>query len=208
MSLIEIASPEFRPWLLEEAKRLRYLPSSQAVKSQKAYAIEEERIARLKNGKNVRLRPARASDADSLLALFHALSAGDVYTRFFQYLATLPFNRVQQLCNVSFEHEVAFMAVEGDRENEKIIGTGLYVLDPSTNIAEVGYMIATEWQGYGLGNALQNRMKEHAVAKGIRGFTFMILYSNVKMVSLAQKASNNIKNIRNHEVVEVTAYFD
>lgn len=146
LSLIEIANPEFRPWLLEEAKRLRYLSPSQALKSQKAYAIEEERIVHLKNDKSVRLRPARASDADSLLALFHTLSAEDVYTRFFQRLKTLPFNRGQQLCNVSFEREVAFMAVEGDRENEKIVGSCLYVLDLSTNIAEVGYMIAAEWQ--------------------------------------------------------------
>ena len=208
LSLIEIASPEFRPWLLEEAKRLRYLPPSQALKSQKGYAIEEERIACLKNGKSVRLRPARASDADSLLDLFHALSAEDIYTRFFQRLRTLNFNQIQQLCNVSFEHEAAFMAVEGDRENEKIIGTGFYALDPTTNVAEVGYMIAPEWQDCGLGNALQNRMKEHAVAKGIHGFMSVVLNSNKKMISLAHKAGSNIKTARNRDLLEITVYFD
>ncbi|SPF48697.1 Acetyl-CoA hydrolase/transferase [Syntrophobacter sp. SbD1] len=208
LSLIEIASPEFRPWLLEEAKRLHYLPASQAMKSQKAYAIEEERMVLLKNGKSVRLRPAKASDADAFLKLFHALSEEDVYTRFFQRLKTLTFNQAQQLCNVNFEHEAAFIAVEGDRENEKIIGSGCYFLDPSTNIAEVGYMVDPEWQGCGLGKALQNRMKEHAVCKGVRGFLSVVLNSNSKMISLAQKAGDNVESVRDAETWEITVYFD
>lgn len=207
LSLIEIAKPEFRPWLLEEAKRLGYLPRSQTLKSHKPYLIEEERTVALKNGKSVRLRPARASDMDGFMSLFHALSADDIYTRFFQRLSSLSFNQAQQLCNVDFEHEAAFVAVFGERENEKIVGSSCYFLDLSTNIAEVGYMVDKEWQGSGVGNALQNRMKEHAVSKGIRGFTSIILSSNVKMIALAQKGGENIKTVNEGGICEVTVCF-
>lgn len=51
-------------------------------------------------------------------------------------------------------------------------------------------------------------MKEHAIARGIRGFTFVILNSNVKMIALARKTSKDLKSTKNSEVIEITAYFD
>ena len=207
LSLIEIAAPKFRAELLEEAKRLGYLPASQVLRSQKPYLMREERLVTLKNGKTVRLRPSRAGDADAMLELFHAMSEEDIYTRFFSRLKTLTFQQSQQLCNVNFVTEAAFMAVVGDRENEKVVGSSCYFLDPSTNIAEVGYMIAHEWQGCGLGTALQNRMKELAIENGIRGFTALILNANAKMIALAQHSGENVEIKRDGEVHEITTYF-
>jgi acyl-CoA hydrolase/GNAT superfamily N-acetyltransferase len=208
LSIIEIAAPQFRPWLLEEGKRLGYLPPSQTLKSQKPYLIEEERLVHLKNGKMVRLRPARASDMDVLLQLFYALPDEDKFTRFFRRLKTLSFNQCQDLCNVSFENEAAFIAVVGERENERAVGSGCYFLDPSTNIAEVGYMIAADWQGIGLGTALQNRMFELAVGEGIRGFSAFILDSNKRMMALARRGGKNIKISKVGEVCKVITLFD
>jgi len=208
LSLIEIAAPEFRPFLLEEAKRLGYLPVSQTLKSHGAYHIEEERTITLKNGSAVRLRPARASDVSAMSELFHALSEEDIYTRFFSRLKTLAFNEAQRLCDVNFEDEVAFIAVTGERENEKIIGSSCYFLNPSTNIAEVGYMVAKEWQCGGLGKALQTRMKEHALAMGIRGFKSEVLCSNTKMITLAQRGGENVKMSRDGDTYEIVVYFE
>jgi acyl-CoA hydrolase/GNAT superfamily N-acetyltransferase len=207
LSLIEIANPEFRPWLLDEAKRVGYLPASQTLKTQKAYLIEEERTVVLKNGKSVLLRPARASDVEAFYDLFHALSEEDVYTRFFKRIKTLTSNLAQQLCNVNFETEAAFIAVIGDRENEQIVGSSCYFLNPATNIAEVAFMVAPEWQSSGIGTALQNRMKQLAVTHGIRGFVSEILNSNRKMISLAQRGGDNIEIVRHSDSCEIIVYF-
>ena len=86
LSLIEIAEPDQREGLLEEAKRLGYLPARQTVKNLHEYRIDEERHVKLKDGREVNIRPARASDAEKLQALFHAMSEQNVYTRFFQRL--------------------------------------------------------------------------------------------------------------------------
>jgi hypothetical protein len=45
--------------------------------------------------------------------LFHALSAQDVYTRFFRRMTSLSYDDAQRLCNVDFDRDVAFIAVEG-----------------------------------------------------------------------------------------------
>ena len=208
IALIEIAHPKFRPWLLEEAKRLGYALPEQKLASQRPYLVEEERLVTLRDQRQVLLRPARASDVDGMKEIFYQMSQHDIYTRFFRRVNALSFNEAQRLCNVNFESEVAFVAVTGSRDNEKIVGSCCYFLNPSSNLAEVAYMIIPEWQATGLGRAMQERMMDFARKKGIRGFLAEILAENSKMVALARRACNNISVHRDGETVEVVMYFD
>lgn len=208
LSLIEIAHPEFRPWLLEEAKALKYLPADQTLKSSIGYPVGEERTVLLKNGRRVLIRPARASDVGGVQDLFYHLSQEDIYTRFFRGLRSLSPSEAQRLCNVNYNTEVAFLAVTGTRENEKIIGSSCYFTNLTTNMAEVAYMILPEWQGSGVGKALQERMMEYAKAQGLRGFTAVILSDNPKMINLAKRACNHVSFKRQGITYEVTMVFD
>ena len=208
LSLIEIAHPKFRSWLLEEAKRLNYLSEDQTLKSVIAYPVGEERMVTLRNGSHILIRPARASDVTGVQELFYRLSQEDIYTRFFRGLRSLSVSEAQRLCNVNYLTDVAFLAVTGTRENEKIVGSSCYFANLSTNTAEVAYMIAPEWQSQGLGKALQERMMEYAKARGLRGFTAVILSDNPKMVNLAKRACNNVSFKRQGITYEVTMLFD
>ena len=156
LELIEIAHPDFRNDLMEEAKRLGYVRSDQVLRSKTAYPAEEEREVRLKNGVAVLIRPAKATDVEGLQDIFYHLSERDVCTRFFTRLASFPVDRAEYLCNVDYEDAMAFMAVAGDREKDKVVSSSCYVVDPATNMAEVAYMNRPEWQGLGLGKALQD----------------------------------------------------
>ena len=82
---------------------------------------------------------------------------------------------------------MAFVAVVGDQEKESLIGNACYYVDPSENMAEVAYMVHPEWQGSGLGKALQERTIEYARSKGLRGFTAEVLVQNKKMLGLIYK---------------------
>ena len=149
LSLIEIAHPNFRESLLEESKRQSLVPTAHRLGGGRGYLVEEERVVPLKSGSKVMLRPARGSDVQSMQVMFHRMSVEDVYMRFFRSVSALSYEEAQRLCNVDFEKDVAFVAVVGPRENEEIVGTGAYFLNPSTNLAEVAYMIVPEWQGSG-----------------------------------------------------------
>jgi RimJ/RimL family protein N-acetyltransferase len=207
VALIEIAHPKFRPQLLEEAKRLGYLPQDQNLKNMRDYPVEDERVATLKNGRQVMLRPAHSSVAEGIRALFHTMPAEDIFTRFFRNVKTLSNSEVQRLCNLYYETEVAFVAVEGPRENEKVIGQGCYFVNPSTNLAESAFMVDPGWQGTGLGSVLQRRIAEHARARGLRGFVAEILPENAKMIALARSCSDNIHVERDQESMHVTMLF-
>jgi acyl-CoA hydrolase/RimJ/RimL family protein N-acetyltransferase len=187
MALIEIAHPDFREGLLDEAKRQSLVPAAHRLGGGRDYLVEEERVVALKSGHQVMLRPARGSDVQSMQVMFHRMSAEDAYMRFFRRVAALTYDEAQRLCNVDFDKDVAFVAVTGPRENEDVVGTGAYFLNPSTNLAEVAYMIVPEWQGSGLGGALQQRLKEFAVDRGVRGFVAEVLQTNAAMLNLAKR---------------------
>ena len=190
MSLIEIAHPDFRESLLDEAKRQSLVPAAHRLVDTRGYLVEEERVVTLKSGIKVMLRPARGSDVQSMQVMFHRMSSEDVYMRFFRRVSALTYEEAQRLCNVDFEKDVAFVAVTGSRENEEIVGTGAYFLNPSTNLAETAFMIVPEWQGSGLGTALQQRLKEFAVDRGVRGFVAEVMQTNMAMLKLAKRLGN------------------
>lgn len=207
LALIEIAHPSFRPWLLDEARRLGYVRPDQSLKSKSAYPIGEEKETTLKDGTKVMVRPSRASDVGALQELFYSLSSQDRYTRFFQRMDSLAVSHADHLCNVDYYNEVAFLAITGERENEYVVGSSCYYLNPSTNLAEVAYMIRPEWQSKGVGSVLQLRMVDYAKARGLRGFTAEILMDNTKMVKLARKGIENVSMKGSYGVYEVTMLF-
>ena len=48
-------------------------------------------------------------------------------------------------------------------------------------------MIVPEWQGSGLGAALQQRLKEFAMERDLRGFVAEFLQTNSAMLNLAKR---------------------
>ena len=115
------------------------------------------------------------------------------YTRFVRRLKSLSCEEAQSLCSVDQDADVAFVAVTGPRENEKLEGSACYFVNHATHMAETAFMIDPEWQGIGLGSALQMRMKEHAAARGLRGFVAEVLATNEKMIRLAKGASEDVR---------------
>ncbi len=207
VALIEVAHPRWREMLLTSAKELGYVRTDQYLASQVAYPVHEERIVTLKTGVKIMIRPARAGDTGALEALFHRLSPDDVQTRFFRHVRSLTYRELQTLCNVNHDTEVAFLAVTGPRENEEVVGSACYFLSPTTNLAEVAFMVAPEFQGMGLGTALQARLQEYAMNRGVRGFVSEIRPGNTSMLRLAASAQGTMTTSRDEDAVHVTVLF-
>ncbi len=213
LTLIEVAHPSFRPWLLKEAKRLKYLRADQDLKCmgdgvrECLYPQEEDKELELQDKTLIVVRPAKASDVKGLQDLFYKLPPEDVYTRFFSNLRCLSISRAENFCNVDYEKEMAFVVTTGDREQEEIVGSSFYVVDPVTNMADVAYMILHEWHGKGLGTTLQKRMVEYAKLKGVKGFTANILAENTAMLKLAGKCSRDVTKKLDRDVYEVQILF-
>ena len=68
-------------------------------------------------------------------------------------------------------------------------------------------MVAPDWQGIGLGSALQDRLQEYATGQGVRGFVAEILPRNTRMLRLASRASGVVTTSRDEDGVHVTITF-
>lgn len=208
LALIAIAHPKFRSKLLKEAKNLGYVRQEEKLRKAGAYSADEERSVLLRDQKTVLIRPTKASDASALQQFFHRMSSEDRYTRFFRRLNNLSDFEAQRLCNADQDYEVAFVVVYGSKKNETLIGSACYFVNPTTNLAEVAYMVSPEWQNKGIGKALQLRLMEHAKGRGLRGFTAEIQAYNANMINLAKQACDDITIQRHGDTHEVTMLFE
>jgi RimJ/RimL family protein N-acetyltransferase len=135
----------------------------------------------------VLLRPTRARDRAGLQALFHRLSEVDVQTRFFQKLRSLTDQAAGHLCDVDYTEEMAFAAVVGPPEHERVVAASSYYVNPRDQFAEVAYMVDPEFRRTGLATALHARTVEYAKAHGVRGLSADVLTGNPVMLRVFRR---------------------
>ena len=157
VALIEIAHPDVRTELLDAAIERGLVGPEQQLRSRSAYPVAQVRDVRLRDGRQVCLRPTRTTDARAMQDLFYRLSEEDRETRFLHKLSSLTDTAAQHLCSVDYEEEMAFAAVVGPSEHERIVAASCYYLSPGDRLAEVAYMVDPDWQGAGLGGTVARR---------------------------------------------------
>jgi acyl-CoA hydrolase/RimJ/RimL family protein N-acetyltransferase len=207
VALIEIAHPEARDGLLEAAIASGLVDRKQRLRSRTAYPVAEVREARLRDGREVRVRPTRTSDTAAMQELFYRLSDEDVHTRFFQKLSSLTDAAAQHLCSVDYEEEMAFAAVVGPSANERIVAASTYFLNPASGLAEVAYMVDPDWQGSGLGTLLHAGLVDYARRHGARGLTADALADNAPMLRVFERGDHSYSVETEAGVAEVTMLF-
>ena len=208
MALAEIAHPDHREALLAAASELDLLPAGQRMRSRSAYPVGEEDDAELHDGRRVMVRPMQASDARLLQDLFFRLREDDIRTRFFRRLRSLTDEAAQHLCSVDYEREMAFAAVVGERESQRLVATSCYFVDPQSGMADVAYLVDPEWQRTGLATLLQRRTIAYARRHGIRGFTADVLADNVPMLTVFRRSGLRMESHLEDDVHEVRLYLD
>ena len=203
VDLVEIAHPDDRAELYAAAQELGVIGPRQQLRRQGAYPVGEERDVRLRDGRQLRIRPTRTRDFRGLQQLFYRLPQEDVKTRFFGLLTELDDVAAQKLCSVDYERDMAFAAVVGPLEHERVVATSCYFAD-SDGFAEVAYMVDPDWQQAGLGSRLHERMVEYARQRNMRGFKAEVLSDNRAMLRVLQRGdhetrvttSDGIHNVR------------
>lgn len=134
----------------------------------------------LRDGSTVRLRPVRPGDAKALLALHDRLSQQSQRFRFFG-LATSRAGEVARLLRADHDNEFVLVAEAGNR----LIGAATYVRDSTqTDRAEVGFAIADELQGRGVGTRMLEMLAAIARDHHITTFDAYVMVDNDRMMSV------------------------
>jgi acyl-CoA hydrolase len=146
MELIAIAHPKFRPWLIEEAKKLNLIDQKQKfVPGPRGKYMEEYEAHRTtKTGLELLLRPIRISDETRVREFFNSLSDKSLYLRFFTPRAYVPHESLQDIME---NEKVTIVNINnGQRFDTYVIegeaGSGLMCLNgAAARLVEVGDLV-------------------------------------------------------------------
>jgi len=186
LSLIAIAHPEFRTWLVEEAKKAGYIPADFPYVPGKAgeYPGHLLRRAEARGGLHLLLRPVKLTDGDLLKDFFYSLSDASNYHRFFTGRQYVSRNFLKNFIINDYARQLVLLAVIEDGGMESVAGMGQYIVDDITHRADVAFAVRDEYQGMGIGRILLQSLTGIAKKEGITGFTADVLPDNRPMLKL------------------------
>lgn len=187
MNLIAIANPNFRPWLVEEARQLALIYKDQEyISGEYPEALETYRAT--KTGLRVFFRPVKISDEPLLKEFFYSLSDKSMYQRFASARKDMPHKRLQEFVAIDYSKETVILALVGQEEKEVVVGLGQYSIDEGTHTAEAALVVRDNYQNQGVGTEIQSYLTYLAKRSGLLGFTAEVLEDNSPTIHLLEKA--------------------
>ena len=130
------------------------------------------------------VRPIRPEDGARLAEFYSACSAADLRLRFFLSRREVPRTELARYCQIDYEREMAFIALEG----EQMVAEVRAVCDPDNTTAEFAIQVAGGWQRQGLGSLLLGKMLAYLRARGTAEVAGSCLRENLGMAALARRA--------------------
>jgi acyl-CoA hydrolase/RimJ/RimL family protein N-acetyltransferase len=179
-ALIEIAHPDYRVELLNEAKQRRYLLPDHPLPNRSPERPPQ--LLALTTGEALSIRAVRVSDEDALQDLLYRLSDESTFFRFFGQRRIHPHREVLRLVELDDTASLAFVARLVD--SDELVGIARVDRDQRTGVAELGMTVADAWQGRGVGSALLRELIAASRQRGFERLTAQVLPANRRMQRL------------------------
>jgi acyl-CoA hydrolase/GNAT superfamily N-acetyltransferase len=209
MDLIAIAHPKFRPWLIDEAKRLKLIYRDQAFIPGKRgeYPIHVETIRTTRRGVTLKIRPVKINDETLIKDLFYALSDQSFQRRFMSTRLDMPHERRQDFVVIDYTKELVLLAFIMEPGREILAGMGQMIKDEKTHSAEVAFAVRDDMQNRGVGSELLAYLILLAKREGLLGFTAEVLAENRPMLHVFEKMFPDIEKRLADGVYELVLRF-
>ena len=150
------------------------------------YPAHLSRIWTLPSGRSLCVRPIRHDDGELEEAFVQGLSLESRYQRMLSGGTKVTPEWIDSMTHIDYQRHMAFAVSTTLDGVEHFVGVGRYVVDPSTNIADIALVLADAWQGQGLGRRLLATLIEHARTAGVREAAGVVLATNKAMLRLAR----------------------
>ncbi|MCA0394034.1 MAG: GNAT family N-acetyltransferase [Proteobacteria bacterium] len=142
---------------------------------------------RLRNGREVQIRPIRPEDAEPLRAGFGLLRPEEIRQRFLQPLRELPPELARRLTHPNPRNEFALVAAEPLPPGEALIGAVARVsVAQDTREGEFAILVSHFVAGMGLGRHLMRRLVRWSRGRRVERLHGDVLLDNTAMLALAE----------------------
>jgi len=206
LALIDIAHPDDRQGLVDQAKQSHILSREQIYISESGHLYPEDVSCTyiFKGDLVVHFRAIKPSDVEAMRRLFYRFSDEAVYYRYFSPIKTMPFSKMQEYVNIDYRNTMSIVGLIGEPGEEHIIAEGRYVRVSDTNYADLAFVVDEEYQGRGIATFLFELLSRVARERGIRALHADVLASNKAMMKVLEKSPYPFKAVMNSGVYEIT----
>lgn len=195
-AMIEIAHPDDRQALFDQAKKEKILYEDQIFlqESTHLYPSEVSTKQTFKNNTALRFRAIKPSDEEEMRRLFYRFSDESVYYRYFSPIKTMPHAKMQEYVCTDYSKAMSIVGLIGDPGSGHIIAEARYVKERSASLeADVAFVVDEEYQGLGIATYLYKMLIRLARERGIKTFTSDVLSSNSSMMKVFEKGEMPFK---------------
>ena len=142
-------------------------------------------IEALRDGTRVLIRPLREDDRAREEAFLSRLSDDSRRYRFLASMKQASPALIDQLMDVDYEHQMAFVALAHDNGELREVGISRYSADADEKRCECAVTVADDWRNRGLGVLLMRHLIEIARRNGYRQMFSIDSADNEAMRELA-----------------------
>jgi len=209
LALIEIAHPDDRAKLVEEAKAQKILYQDQIFLHESAHLYPTDIVVKctFKNDIKVRFRAIRPSDEEEMRRLFYRFSDEAVYYRYFTPLKTMPHSKMQEYVNVDYGKVMSIVGLVGESGQGQIISEARYVKDLHRPYGDVAFVVDEKYQNLGIATFMYRLLMRLAKERGLQGFTADVLPANKEMMRVFQKGDAEVKATLEYGVYRLSIPF-
>ncbi|MBA4418126.1 MAG: acetyl-CoA synthetase [Syntrophus sp. (in: bacteria)] len=141
---------------------------------------------RIRDGRDVLLRPLRAEDEPMAREMLSSLSEETLRVRFFVVME-ITHKMLMQFCNIDYDREIAIVAELKEGDKKRIIGGGRIIVEPDSGKGQFALLVHDEFQKQGLGEKFLDITIGIAQDKGLQEIYGIVLSENDKMLGLSRK---------------------
>ena len=139
-----------------------------------------EAIVGLADGTEISIRALRLNDREALMGFYSRLGQHSKYQRFFACPAQMPISWADLLIDPS-PRRLALVA-EPVGEPHHIVALADYTVLADGESAEVGLVVADDWQHNELGRAIFDHLLMVGESRGVRSFVAYVHWSNRRVI--------------------------
>ncbi|MHA2185204.1 MAG: GNAT family N-acetyltransferase, partial [Promethearchaeota archaeon] len=189
LQMINIAHPDFREELLEQAKKWNYVYSDQKLPVSidgriAIYPQKYETKLSLKNSKTLMIRPVKPTDERMIQELHYSLDDKDRYLRFFTPMKDFRHKKIQPMINIDYITDMILVGIERYNEKEKIVAMGGFFKTNQPSLAELAFVVHKNWRGLGISRFLLEYLAQIARELNYKSFGASILVQNQAMLHI------------------------
>ncbi len=194
-ALIDIAHPDDRPLLIEQARSRHIVYPDQVFIPESAhlYPSEIDETHLFKGDIRIRFRPIKPSDEEEMRRLFYRFSDNAVYYRYFGHVTSMPHAKIQEYVNVNWSRTMSIVGIAECEDQRRVIAEARYIRQDVQPLAEIVFVVDEAYQGVGIGSFLFQMLMRLARERGVEGFTADVLYSNQAMMKVFRRSAPALK---------------